>query len=416
MHDRRHNPPRMEIDVREFSGDARAFFEAGELAFGERLRDEDLEHWAAGFEPDRAIAAYDGDRVVGTAGIFSFQLTVPGGSLPAAGVTIVGVHPTHRRRGVLRRMMRLQIDAIHARGEPLAILWASEGSIYQRFGYGLASLHAGIRVDRDRSAFRLPVQPTGTVRFVEPDEAAGLFPPIHDALLRGRPGFFARSAAYWEHEFFPDPEHWRRGAGPAFHVVHETDGTPDAYARYRIKSDWDRTGAKSTLSIAELLGTTPAASLEMWQFVLGVDLIGQVEAWNLATDDPLLLNVAEPRRLRMEIGDALWLRVVDVAAALAGRAYRSEGELVLELTDEFCPWNAGTWRLRVADGVAHVGPSTDAPAIACDVTDLAAAYLGAFSFAQLAAAGRASELGAGGIAHADALFRTDIAPWCPRVF
>jgi predicted acetyltransferase len=154
----------------------------------------------------------------------------------------------------------------------------------------------------------------------------------------------------------------------------------------------------------------------MWQFVLGVDLIGQVEAWNLATDDPLLLNVAEPRRLRMEIGDALWLRVVDVAAALAGRAYRSEGELVLELTDEFCPWNAGTWRLRVADGVAHVEPSTDAPAIACDVTDLAAAYFGAFSFAQLAAAGRARELGAGGIAHADALFRTDIAPWCPRVF
>jgi predicted acetyltransferase len=341
---------------------------------------------------------------------------VPGGRLPAAGVTIVGVHPTHRRRGILRRMMRLQLDAIHARGEPLAILWASEGSIYQRFGYGLASLYAVIKVDRDRSAFRLPIEPSGAVRFVEPDEAMRLFPPIHDALLPGRPGFFARSPSYWQHEVFPDPEHWRRGASPAFHAVHETDGMPDAYVRYRIKQDWDSAGPKSTLSVTELMGASAAATLQMWQFVLGIDLIGQVEAWNLPTDDALLLNVAEPRRLRMELGDALWLRVVDVAGALAGRGYRSNGELVLELTDEFCPWNAGTWRLRVTEGAAQVEPSTDAPDVACDVTDLAAAYLGAFSFAQLAAAGRVGERAAGGVTRADALFRTDVAPWCPKVF
>jgi len=406
----------MEIDVRPFSGDPRAFFEAGELAFGERMRDDDLEHWTAGFEAGRAIAAFDGDRVVGTAGIFSFDLTVPGATLPAAGVTLVGVQPTHRRRGILRRMMRLQLDAIHARDEPLAILWASEGNIYQRFGYGLASLHAAVRIDRDRSAFRLPLEPRGSVRFVEPDEAQRLFPPIHDRLVRRRPGFFARSEGYWEHEVFPDPEHWRRGASEAFHVVHETAGEADAYARYRIKQDWDSAGSKSTLSVVELLGATPSAALQMWQFVLGVDLIGQVEAWNLATDDPLLLSVAEPRRLRMEIGDALWLRVVDVAGALAGRHYRSDGSLVLDLTDEFCPWNAGSWRLSVVDGVPAVEASSDPAHIACDVADLAAAYLGAFSFAQLAGADRVLEVSPGGIALADALFRTDIAPWCPKVF
>lgn len=406
----------MEIDVRPFSGDPRAFFEAGELAFGERIRDEDLEHWVAGFEAGRAIAAYDGDRVVGTAGILSFELTVPGASLPAAGVTIVGVHPTHRRRGILRRMMRLQLDAIHARSEPLAILWASEGSIYQRFGYGLASLHAGVRVDRDRSAFRLPIAGAGEVRFVEPEEAIRLFPPIHDAVVSARPGFFARTPTYWEHEFFPDPEHWRHGASQAFHVVHQTKGRADAYARYRIKQDWDSAVPKSTLSVVELLGTSPAATLQMWQYILGIDLIGQVETWNLATDDPLLLNIAEPRRLKMEIGDALWLRVVDVAGALAGRRYRTDGELVLELTDEFCPWNAGRWRLWIADGVPHVESGTAAADLSCDVTDLAAAYLGAFSFAQLAASARARELAPGGIARADAIFRTDIAPWCPKVF
>ncbi len=406
----------MEIDVRPFTGEPRQFFDAGELAFGESPRDEDVANWAASFEADRAIAAYDGNRVVGTAGVFSYELTVPGGTVPAAGVTLVGVHPTHRRRGVLRRMMRLQVDAIHERGEPIAILWASEGNIYQRFGYGLASLHAGVRVARDRAGFRRPAEAAGTVRFVEPDEAMRLFPPIHDAEMALRPGFFARSPEFWQHEFFPDPEHWRRGAGPAYHVVHETDGAADAYARYRIRQKWENAGPESTLSVVEMMGANPAAGLEMWQYLLGVDLIGEVEAWNLAVDDPILLAIAEPRRLRMEIGDALWLRIIDVAGALARRRYRSDGEVVIELTDEFCDWNAGRWALRVTDGLPTCEPSTDAAQLSCDATDLAAAYLGAFSFAQLALANRVRELEPGGVARADGLFRTDRAPWCPKVF
>jgi predicted acetyltransferase len=406
----------MEIEIQPFTGEPRAFLEAGELSFAEQVHDEDLVHWTASFEADRAITALDGDRIVGTAGIFSFELTVPGASVPAAGVTIVGVHPTHRRRGILRRMMRSQLDAIHERGEPIAILWASEGNIYQRFGYGLASLHAGIRLARDRSAFRHSLETSGSVRFVEPDEGMTLFPPIYDSVLPDRPGFFARSATYWEHEFFPDPKHWRRGAGPAFHVIHEANGTADAYARYRIKEKWESAGPESSLQVVEVMGTTPAAELAIWQFLLGVDLIGEIETWNLATDDPLLLNIAEPRRLKMEIGDGLWLRIVDVAAALAARRYRGDGRVVIELTDEFCGWNAGRWALRVSDGSPRCEPTTDAADMECDVTDLGAAYLGAFSFAQLAAAGRVRELAPDGVASADRLFRTDRAPWCPRVF
>ena len=154
----------------------------------------------------------------------------------------------------------------------------------------------------------------------------------------------------------------------------------------------------------------------MWQYLLGIDLVGQIDAWNLPVDNQLVLNVAEPRRLRMTVSDALWLRVVDVAAALSARRYRSDGSLVIELTDEFCAWNAGRWALRVTDGVASVERTDLAADIACDVTDLGAAYLGAFSFAQLTAAGRVGELADGGATRADALFRTDIAPWCPRVF
>lgn len=406
----------MEVDVRPFEGDPRAFYEAAELAFGEAVRDDDFALWTRTFEADRAIGAYDGERIVGTAGILGFELTVPGGMLPAAGVTIVGVQPTHRRRGILRRMMRLQLDAIHARGEPLAILWASEGSIYQRFGYGLAALRAGINIERDRSVYRLPHVAAGTMRFVDVDEGTRLFPAIYERERAIRPGFFDRSPEFWEAEFFPDPEHWRRGASAAFHIVHETGGEPDGYARYRIRDEWETAGSKSALIVVELMATNPSARLDLWRYLFDVDLMARIEAWNLAVDDPLQLVVAEPRRLRMDIGDALWLRVVDVPAALAGRRYRSDGRLVLEVADEFCPWNDGRWSLQVAGGIPGAEPGTSAADVACDVTDLGAAYLGAFSFAQLAEAGRVRELEPGGVARADGLFRTDRAPWCPRVF
>ena len=406
----------MDIDVRPFSGEPRDFYDAGELAFQERPRDEDFANWAKTFEADRAIAAYDGDRIVGTAGIFTFELTIPGGVLPAAGVTIVGVHPTHRRQGVLRRMMRLQLDAIHERGEPLAILWASEGNIYQRFGYGLGSLRMGINLARERSAFRLPHAPAGTIRFVEVDEATRLLPPIYEAIRPLRPGFFDRPKAFWESEFFPDPEHWRRGASAAFHVVHEVAGAADGYARYRVKEDWDNTGPKSAVVLVELMATNPAAQLDLWRFLLDIDLMTRIEAWNLAVDDPILLNVAEPRRLQADLGDALWTRVVDVPAALAGRRYAADGRIVLEVADEFCEWNDGVWELSVESGVPIVQPVTGAADLACDITDIGAAYLGAFGFRELADAGRVRELQPGAISRADAMFRTERPPWCPRVF
>jgi predicted acetyltransferase len=411
----RHNQG-MDIDVRPFSGDPDDFFAAGELAFSERAREEDRGRWAKAFEADRAIAAYDGERIVGTAGIFSFDLTVPGGLLPAAGITIVGVHPTHRRQGILRRMMRLQLDAIHERGEPLAILWASEGGIYQRFGYGLGSLRMGIDLARERGGFRQPHAPAGRIRFVELDEAKRLIPPIYDEVRPLRPGFYGRSQALWDSEFFADPEHWRRGASAAFHVVHEVGDTADGYARYRIRDEWDHAGPKSAVVLVELIATSPAAQLDLWRFLIDIDLMARIEAWNLAVDDPILLNVAEPRRLRASVGDALWTRIVDVAPALAGRRYGANGRIVFEVADEFCDWNDGTWELSVEDGVPIAQPASGTADLACDITDIGAVYLGAFGFRQLADAGRVRELQPGAVARADAIFRAERPPWCPMVF
>ncbi|MDQ3689938.1 MAG: GNAT family N-acetyltransferase [Chloroflexota bacterium] len=401
----------MEINVRPFEGDRRAYVDSIGIGFAEHTNDEAAPIWEAVLEFDRAIAAYDGDRIVGNAAAISFGLTVPGGVLPVAGVTTVGVHPTHRRRGALRQMMRLQLDDVHRRGEPLAALWASEGSIYQRFGYGLASLKASVKVDRHRNAFRLPHTFSGQTRMVDEAEARLAFPPVYDAVRPHRPGFFSHTQEFWNAEVFYFPEKWRRGRGAPFHVLHEVAGTVDGYARYAV-----REGDVSEISILDFMATTPAAHLDLWRFLLDIDLMGRVETWNVAVDDPILLSVAEPRRLQMTIGDALWLRIVDISSALAARRYRGDGRLVLEVADEFCPWNDGRWSLSVESGVPIVEPTTDTPDLACDVTDVAAAYLGGFSFAQLAAAGRISELAPGGIERADALFRTDRAPWCPRTF
>lgn len=406
----------MEIDVRSFDGEAREFLEAGELAFADRVHDEDVPTWEATFEADRAVAAYDGDLIVGTAGIFSFDLAIPGAVAPTAGVTIVGVHPTHRRRGILRRMMRLQLEQIRERGEATAILWATEGSIYQRFGYGLATFVTRLALERDRSTFRARREPSGTVRFIGLDEAKRALPPIHDALVPARPGFFSRTPAFWDSQLFRDPEHRRRGAGAAFYVLHETDGRPDGYARYRVQDGWDDSGPRSTLILTEKMALTPAADLDLWQFLLGIDLMARVEAWNVAPDDPIILNVLEPRRLGIGLGDGLWLRVVDVAAALEQRRYAADGRVVLEVSDAFCPWNAGRWSLTVEDGTPLAEPATDAADLALDITDLGAAYLGGFSFTQLADAARVRELQPGALARADAMFRTPRPPWCPRVF
>ena len=401
----------MEIEVRPYEGDHRAYLDSIAVGFSEQMHDDAAPKLESVLEFDRAIAAYDGDRMVGNAAAISFELTVPGGVLPTAGVTTVGVHPTHRRRGALRQMMRFQLDDVHRRGEPLAALWASEGGIYQRFGYGLASLRAGIKMPRYRSAFRRPHAFSGRIVMVSEAEARSAFPTVYEAVRPLRPGFFTFSEAFWDAEVFYFPERWRRGRGEPFHVLHDVGGLVDGYVRYAI-----REGDESEVSVLDMLASTPAAHLDLWRYLADIDLMARVESWNIAVDDPLLLAVAEPRKLEMSVGDALWLRIVDVSPALAARRYRGDGQVVLEVADEFCPWNDGRWTLSVEDGVPFVRPATEAADLACDIADLAAAYLGGFSFAQLAAAGRVEERAPGGVARADALFRTDVAPWCLRVF
>jgi predicted acetyltransferase len=381
-----------------------------EAAFGHEPHEEEVERWARTLEPERMLWVSDGDLKVATAGAFSFQFTIPGGEVPAAGVTVVGVLPSHRRRGILTQMMREQLDDVRSRDEPLAILWASEASIYGRFGYGLATKAAKISVDRDRAVFRDRAEPVGATRLVTLEQAADLLPGVYERVRVETPGMFTRARTWWEASTLADPEHARRGAGPLFCAVFELDDEPEAYALYRIKGNWDEGFPNSTLVIREVMATSPLALREIWRFLFGVDLIARVETWGIPPDYPLFLMLTEARRLRMALGDALWVRLVDLEAALAARSYQEGQSLVLDVTDPFCAWNEGAWRVPDAER------TEDAPDLRLDAADLGSAYLGGISFAELARAGRVEELREGAVARADSLFRTSVTPWCPEVF
>ncbi len=369
-------------------------------------------------ELDRTIGAYDGDQLVGGGAAFSFELTVPGGRVvKAAGVTNVGVTPTHRRRGILRRMMAHQLADVRSRGEQVAILWASEGSIYQRFGYGLATLAGTFDITSNRTTFRSPTPDApGAVRLVERNEAARLLPPVYDVVRLATPGFLARSEPWWSKEVLADPAFARRGHDRKFFAVHERAGKPVAYVIYRVKLEWGDVGSQSQLTIQELMAVDAEAQREMWRFVFGVDLIAHIRNRFGPPDDPLLLMVAEPRRLDLRLRDGLWLRIVDVVAALEQRGYAADGRVVLDVRDDFMPEAGGRFRLENAAGTARVSRTEEPSDVQLDAADLAAIYLGAFSFAQLARAGRTQEISPGGHARADALFTTSVTPWSPQIF
>jgi len=201
--------------------------------FGRSAPDEELaERLIRVLPAERVYAAWEGGRTVGGLGAFPFRLTVPGGRVSAAGVTIAGVLPTHRRRGILRAMMRAQLDAAHARGEPVAYLWATEGTIYGRFGFGLASFTAEIDLARERSAFHMPFSPFGRVRLVPLGTAEQLLAPIYERAAVETPGMFARSSAWWQARRLVDPQRLRQSNGDLQCAVLEQEGRPTAYALY----------------------------------------------------------------------------------------------------------------------------------------------------------------------------------------
>lgn len=394
-----------------------------QIAFGAETSGPEVDDWAALLEPDRWLGAFESpqaDMPVGAAAALSRRLTVPGGEIPVAAVTAVGVRPDHRRRGALTALMRRQLDDVRAAAEPVAILWASEGAIYQRFGYGLASFDGGFEGERARLAFRPGPAPEGRVRMVTEEESRALFPPVYEIMRSATAGAITRPEDWWNIGILADPEHSRRGLSEKYRVVYEVDDRAEGYATYRIKEDWDVTGPKTMMQVDDAVAITPGAHRAIWRYLFDIDLVKTVKAFHLAAPNPLQHLLAEPRALGFRLADGLWARLVDLPAALEARRYATADVLVVEVSDGFCPRNEGRWRIATdgqpGDAGAKVETTTDTADVVLDTTDLAAAYLGGSRLLDLAAVGRVEERTPGALARLDAMFTTGREPWCNTMF
>ena len=405
----------MDVDIRTIAGDELVpVLQALETSFSGIPDDEFIRRESAVAEVDRIHGAFEDGRPVGAAIAASFRMTVPGGTMvDTAGVTGVGVRPTHRRRGINTQLMRAQLDDIHERGEPLAALYASEGGIYGRFGYGVAAFLGAIDMEVHRSAFIRGYERTGGIRLVDRPEAMALARPIYDAEQRARPGSMALDDRWWENIWFASE---KGGPRAIFSAIHDTGGEVDGFATYEVRSDWRDSIPRSAVSVRRLIAGTPEAYADLWRYLFDIDLVHTLEAWNRPADEPLLWMMREPRRLRFRLSDGLYVRVVDVAEALAARRYPAEGSVVFEIDDPFCAWNGGRFVLEAGGDGARCERSRSPADIACTVTDLGSAYLGGVGFRTLHRAGRIRELRPGAMARADAMFAADPAPWCPFMF
>src|SRR5215217_269389 len=374
-------------------------------AFHRELTDADRERYQRIDEPERSLAWFDGRRIVATTAAFTRRVTVPGATVGCAAVTAVSVLPTHRRRGLLTSLMRRQLEDVRKRGEPVAALWASEGAIYGRFGYGIATDQASL-VAR-RPAARLTAPPdVSALRAGPAGEHVEAMRAVHERVRTERPGMLDRPGPWWQDRLH-DAEADRAGAQPLRAVV-----TDDGYALYAVRPGDDDEGPAGEVVVRELVAATPAARAVLWSFLLDQDLTRTVTWHTAPVDEPLWLMLTDPRAVRRKVVDALWVRVVDVRAALTARAYAMSPDVVLDIADAFCPWNEG--RYRLADGACE--PTDAEPDLALDVAALGAAYLGGTTLRDLAQAGRVRELTPGAVDRTSAAFRGDAAPWCPEMF
>jgi predicted acetyltransferase len=331
----------------------------------------------------------------------------------------VTVAPTHRRQGVLTSIMRRQLTELHEQQrEPVAALWAAEYPIYGHFGYATATWRGGLTGRTDRLAIRKDVElGKGRVTSATQDEYRAAAVGLFDEIRREVPGTMARDDRWWDRTL-RDEKDDRNGYTARRYLLHtEPDGEVTGYAAYRVKSSWsDDSEPDSTLSIEDVRAVTTPAYAALWSFLLSVDLVRHVRYPMAGDDDPVRHLLTDARALHSSPVDALWLRLVDVDRALEARRYPAPIDLVLEVRDRFCPWNAGRWHLRGhPSGARCVRTDRDADLVV-DVEALAAAYLGGVSLATLLAAGRVEEISPGAVTLAATAFGWPVSPWCAEEF
>jgi predicted acetyltransferase len=336
-------------------------------------------------------------------------MVVPGGArVPTAGITMVGVVPTHRRRGILRELMVMMLDQAAERGEPMASLFASQGAIYGRFGFGHAAHHLEFDISLDRLAWADGTEPAGRVVLHPRSEALPIMRRIYERAIEARPAALEVDDTWMDVAFWESKKDDER----VFYAIHEDDaGTPDAFAMYGIKHEWPRGLPSSEVKVKRFAATTPESHIGLWRYLCSIDLMARVKVELRPVDEPLQWLVEEPRALRPQLEDGLFLRPIDVAAAWSARGYAGSGSLVVDVDDAFRPDVAGAFLLEVDDGVASCVRTDREPDLRCSSNAVGSTYVGGVTWTTLAGANRVHELTPGALARADSLFRCDVAPW-----
>ncbi len=379
--------------------DARAFGHSGSPTEGSRS-------WSEG-ELDRTCVAFEDGGIVGSSRNYSFELTMPGGSLvPAAAVSWVGVLPTHRRRGVLTRLMQALHDDARAHDEPLAMLTASESAIYGRFGYGIGTWRLGLVVERARIQFG-PAADTGRMRMLTRDDAQSELPALYDRVRPLRAGMVTRPEFWWPQvywEFVADPKK------ACFFAVHsDAAGNDDGYVAYEMTEGWAGGLPSKKLHIWDLQAADGSARAALWRYIFGVDLVDIVEIDTAPIDDPLRWLVRDGRRVRVDyLNDGLWLAVFDCARVLSARTYAIDGVVNFAFVAP-----DGTRTSVALDGGpdgAKCTTTSAAPDISCSTATLGACVLGGNRWTELAQAGLVEASDPSMLLRADAMFLSQPAP------
>ena len=353
------------------------------------------------FTPDRSIMAFDGKNMVGNALSYEMDMYIPGGISKIAAVASVSVQATHRRKGINKSIMKYQLEDIHSRQEPLAVLQASESIIYGRYGYGMASFESNLEIEKTRSAYAIDHASEGQPYFIEESEAREIFPQIYAKAIENRVGMVRRRENWWEFRF---REPGLKGGDPkSWFVKYQKNGEANGYLRYTIND--------AELNIIELIASSHEAYSSLWRLCLDMDLVDIIKAEHRPADEELKWMLADPRRLVEHSSDRYWVRLVDVKKALSQRSYSVDGSLTLEVKDSFLPWNQEVVELRSESGESSCATSNRNPDIVLSAGDLGAVYLGGINFSTLLAAGRIEEITKGSISKANLMFSTKRKPW-----
>jgi len=403
----------MAIEIGRFKGDWDELLELVDLAFAAPWNETQIELERRVWEPERSTVATDEKQLVGHTGAFSLRMTVPGAQVPAAGVTLVAVRPTHRRRGILRDLMRAQLTEIYEAGtEPIAVLTASEPVIYGRFGYGLASDHQEITIRKVSRELR-PVAGVDDVRIrtVAVREALATCAALRNRLAVDLPGMFHHDERWQEYAAGDNVTSDPANGSARRCVVAERDGEVTGFAYYRTK----RTD-KGYVDVNRVHAVDLASHVALWRFLLEPDLLSETHCRKLPSDDPLLDLLLDPRAPAPITRDGIWLRPVDVGRALAARSYAREIDVVLAVTDGFLPWNVGSWHLAGGPSGATCETTSRPADLTIDVRELGAVYLGKPSLDRLGAAGLVQEHTSGALAATSEAFSASRLPWLDTGF